>query len=476
MKKIFIFLLSSILCFSSSFAATSVTDNTITWTFDGDYTVGQFVNGDYWVLGPVTITAVDPAWSGTMNGAMVDPVPLAAQGFDTRASYTFLSANRQTFPCTLTAPAGDVISLISVRSGTKAVGGAAEVITDAAVLTVVAETPAANSFRPAYIDQTTAKTFYTTAQVDYNAVPTLALPAGASLPNLTQMANVWLDFGPKVSGATIHPRNQMPPYPRDSCKHMSDVALACLVDSPDRNTYINQMIQLGIDLYAIQERNSDGFRAYGGFGSGRKWPILFAGIVLNNAAMQAPRAYIWTGSTINKFGEDGHTYYGQPTVEYPSGKPLWGWDCDAVGYTYPYFGNHDCRDQNGLLEPHQMPNGGGYMFCCTSHVWVGEALAARLCSAQDMWNWNAFFDFVDRWVAWSPQSSDTANYGSLFVKAMWDDYRLLDATPTPTASNTPTITPTPTYTPTPTNTPLEQPTPTPTRKPRKRHFSGGFNN
>ena len=38
----------------------SVTQYGITWTFDKKVPVGQFINGDYYVVGPVTITAIDP--------------------------------------------------------------------------------------------------------------------------------------------------------------------------------------------------------------------------------------------------------------------------------------------------------------------------------------------------------------------------------------------------------------------------------
>jgi len=36
------------------YAATSVSQYGITWTFDKDYPTGQFCTGDYWVVGPVT--------------------------------------------------------------------------------------------------------------------------------------------------------------------------------------------------------------------------------------------------------------------------------------------------------------------------------------------------------------------------------------------------------------------------------------
>src|ERR1700733_11159330 len=39
----------------------SVTKDGITWTFSQPVPVGQFVTGDYYVIGPVTITTIDPA-------------------------------------------------------------------------------------------------------------------------------------------------------------------------------------------------------------------------------------------------------------------------------------------------------------------------------------------------------------------------------------------------------------------------------
>jgi len=62
MKKAYLSIIS-IICFlslSDGFAATSVSQFGITWTFDRDYTVGQFANGDWWVVGPVTITKIEP--------------------------------------------------------------------------------------------------------------------------------------------------------------------------------------------------------------------------------------------------------------------------------------------------------------------------------------------------------------------------------------------------------------------------------
>ena len=32
----------------------------ITWTFDRPVQAGQFINGDWWVIGPVTVTSITP--------------------------------------------------------------------------------------------------------------------------------------------------------------------------------------------------------------------------------------------------------------------------------------------------------------------------------------------------------------------------------------------------------------------------------
>jgi hypothetical protein len=42
--------------------------------------------------------------------------------------------------------------------------------------------------------------------------------------------------------------------------------------------------------------------------------------------------------------------------------------------------------------------GEGYRRCCTSKAWIGQALAARLVSAQQNWSHDAFFAYADRWM------------------------------------------------------------------------------
>ncbi|SPE56396.1 exported hypothetical protein [Verrucomicrobia bacterium] len=39
----------------------SVSEYGITWTFEKPARVGQFINGDWYVVGPVTVVKIDPA-------------------------------------------------------------------------------------------------------------------------------------------------------------------------------------------------------------------------------------------------------------------------------------------------------------------------------------------------------------------------------------------------------------------------------
>lgn len=80
---------------ASAFAATAraeltsaITEYGITWTFDKPYESGRFINGDYWVTGPVRIIAIEPPCvkedNHIYNGSQINPSPCdgVTQGFD----------------------------------------------------------------------------------------------------------------------------------------------------------------------------------------------------------------------------------------------------------------------------------------------------------------------------------------------------------------------------------------------------------
>lgn len=81
-------LLTIVLICQFTYAERQISQFGITWTFNRDYTLGQFANGDYWILGPVTIISIDPPSTQsngrTINGSMINPSPKlgSLQGYD----------------------------------------------------------------------------------------------------------------------------------------------------------------------------------------------------------------------------------------------------------------------------------------------------------------------------------------------------------------------------------------------------------
>src|SRR5215217_6807158 len=106
----------------------------ITWTFDKPAKTGQFITGDWWVVGPVTIVKITPApgpthsekldikinrWNDTSlkldttmrNGSMIVLKAGTTQGYDSRSG-SFRKKNAIILPLQLTPN----LSLISSES------------------------------------------------------------------------------------------------------------------------------------------------------------------------------------------------------------------------------------------------------------------------------------------------------------------------------------------------------------------------
>src|SRR5262245_17452131 len=66
----------------------SITKDGVTWRFSEPVEAGQFVNGDYYVVGPVTVTAISPEPQKSapyLNGSVLNlPTASGHSGFDSR--------------------------------------------------------------------------------------------------------------------------------------------------------------------------------------------------------------------------------------------------------------------------------------------------------------------------------------------------------------------------------------------------------
>ncbi len=309
----------------------------ITWTFDKEYEYGTFANGDYWVVGPVTIIAIDPPSTDidgrVINGAMLDPVAslgkpgpeYGAQGLDSSLADWNSSLN-------VGRPDGNDLSegnplviepnhsLVSAISGA-AVGAR---LTDAAVLTILASAPEPNSFRPAYAG-TDKSIKFNVSDLDYSSLGSLTPVASA--PSLATaegwFERPWPDWQQCVETG-LHASNNMPGYGADVAARIGQGALVLQLNytNAQKETLMIRFVQLGIDLYGILINNGNRvWEANGGFANGRKLPILFAGLVLDDANMKGIGSksgdYLYEGEygpgnippDYYHFGEDDDTFY-----------------------------------------------------------------------------------------------------------------------------------------------------------------------
>ncbi len=398
--------------------AASAAQYGITWTFDAPARVGRFVTGDWWVVGPVTVRGVTPAPAPGRSGSVVNPPAGKRQGYDDRI-HGYDNALRATFPRRLLP--GE--SLVSTHSVAKVGDRTPETVKGqycrgplrtAAVLTCLAAPPVDDAFRPPYCGK--LKPAFRARQLRRDRLPRLK-PAGP-LPDRALherfLQRIWLDHFYEWPGRAMHPLENMPDYGREITHIVSRVALMLLLDDPEKRheTLLLRFVQLGIDLYGITQSDSDLWRANGGHHSGRKWPILFAGIVLDHAGMRGVRA---------SFAEDQQTYHGKG---WRGQKALWRINTNKLReHEHLPPGQWSGPPFRGANNGHKSE---GYRKL-NGPTWVGQALAARLTGATGHWNHDAFFDYVDRWVAEEVAGKEgraaIGASGGPFVHAMWGAYR-----------------------------------------------------
>ena len=391
--------------------ARSLSRHGITWTFDREYPYGTYANGDYWVRGPVKIIGIAPGTreSDGWNGSMVNPPTAGKLGYGGHAGLDYssdlnLGLASPSKPKMVTGGSSIVSTVGRARQG-----DSDSEIEVAAVLTVIDTAPPARSFRPPYVG-TDKEPRGSADDLDLSRLP--RLPRVQEAPYPTSFApdfeRVWLDHVEGWYGRRLHPRAAMPDYGRDLANEINRASLVLMLDYEDHEKMplLVNLIQIGIDLHGIVEGGGTRhWTANGGHGSGRKWPILFAGHLLNDRAMMD----IGQRKDV-AFGEDEQTFF----VAVIAGKPnggFGGYGSEHLGMPEWRFGNTpDSADVRWDLA---------YRHCCTTAAWGGAVLSARLLGLVDEWNHPALFAYQDRYVATETQNQ----FWDPFTEQMWMAYR-----------------------------------------------------
>ena len=478
-------------------AVSTISQYGIAWTFQGKPVSGQFANGDYWVVGPVRIIRINPpsveqigtttltnfTLGGsnpkprTMNGSMLNPMTGGAfgvapkpgkdkrQGYDSEMYAWDPDAGRMYAPDDfydaklnvalgvnpahplLLQPDSSLISSISYESGKR------PQLKAAAILTVLGSAPPDNgstSFRPPYVG--TNKPQYSIKTLRKDRLPNL--PLVSSMPDLkaviAQFQRPWIDHFSHHSDGTQYtsPSENMPAYGREYCMAVGTASLLLMLKEDDlaakygenKDRLLIRFVQLGIDLYHVTE-NGGYWMGNGGLNHGRKWPIIFAGLMLDNERMctigsRSKQMPYWG------FAEDGQTkYIDQADVEMTH-SPQWAPDKRSTLEMYE-------KSDIGLPEW----NVGGFAPGLDGAVTMNKAysatyrpingmsypgiiLSALLMGQKTAWNHDALFDYTDRFVTWTlrirsidPIKARDDYYKALYVyggamqQAMWEAYR-----------------------------------------------------
>lgn len=410
---------------------TSVTKSGITWTFDQAYPVGQFVTGDYFVVGPITITSISPLPSSGRNGTMVDPAltigtPTNPQGYDSRifpSSITYSdSANvGLSLPTTIGATSS-VCSSVS-NSSSQPFGGigsipadsGAQALSEIQILTVVSEAPVVGSFRPFYrAGDKTMSASWLEGSIDYSALSNLTPSSGArSIADYaTYYSNPIIESAGWWINGQMKPSNQYS-YGREVAitSATAGLLLNCNYTNAQKRDLLIGLVQHGLDTY-MTIRAGGGWGQDGGHHQGRKLPAMIAGAVFNDTsiwtACAAGASTRWTGS----FQEDSAHFYTNSD--------------DVANKGYPSTGIAEwSSSSNPTTEPRSAWN---VTYRDINYAPGGPAALCALIMGMDVaWGNQAFFDYHDRArdgasEGWSGKPA-SVGWSTAWLSDMWDTYR-----------------------------------------------------
>ena len=403
----------------------SVSQYGITWTFDQPYPVGQFVNGDYFVVGPVTITEIDPPWGPDQWGYMRNGTMINDSGGDGRHGLDEYLATNNTLgygedinieaaangglPKTV-AVNNSVISAIGRNSETGE-GDLRPRLQSMAVLTVLSAAPYADAFRPSYVG--TDKTIYRWSQVQDNLW---------RLPNLTPVADTpsvdsyiadltrpwwWPLNGPAASWLCAV--DNMPHhYHRNIGRFLMQASVLLMMDVADRDDLLKHYVQLGIDQYATTVTQV-------GSSSQWQWPLIFTGIMLGDDDIRdtfATGSYYSSGharsmNQLYRIPEDVNSNVESSIV--PGGSGMRTWTGSTAAWRQQTH-NSNCYEQEHL-HPSEWAEVTSAEGCSqnlstretyrriNSPVYPGFGVAAAVMNAKDrFYRSDLYFDYAERWM------------------------------------------------------------------------------
>ena len=348
---------------------------------DLERSVGQRVRNGFMLNPPARMeVAYDSGVRNWFRPSLIGKLPVAMKPGDSLVS-------------TISMPKGLVLQAQLRNKIERGVGDGSPIRT-AAVLTCMSEPQPPDAFRPSFCDR--RQKIYMARNLRREllckAAATKSAPKIELYARFTQRPWVGTCFF-----GFEEPVENMPQYGLEYGRvvGISALLLCTDIDPEQKEPLLVNYVQVGIDLAGMIRAGHPGWTCWGGHGSGRKLPIVFAGLLMGDEQL----------ANINKsfpkvsFGEDEQTAYGD----------CWtGAKVVFAGHSGIDAATGVARQRNNGWGPyeHMQPSTWGsgqktsesYRRCCTSVGWVAQALALRLMKAEKTWGHDAFFDYVDRWM------------------------------------------------------------------------------
>lgn len=438
-NSIFVFILLFIFPFSAA-AVTTVTRHNITWEFADDEVCGTYINGDPWCVGPVTVITTSPMSTSIagriQHGSEINPPNAGGYGYDNQQNWTYSATNNVARPGGNDLSAGNQLTIVTgslVSTRTKDTTNTRPGIVDASVLTIVESYPAGNSFRPP-ITGTDKTSYWKLSDVNFSLLPRLnksivsTAPTEATVSANTTLDRLWFDVHGGIStGREFHPSNNMPDYGGSMAVTLGLLSNIVLLDYPQEilEPIVIRLIQYGIDVYGtikyyggsnVLSVSTQGalWMGGGGHGHGRKWPMIFAGLMLNDFnILEYADGQKWPIFQ----EEQQHFYVTQADVD----RERYTEDGrQRDPYTVEMIGTPEWGEQHAKQPQRDGSNWNTYYRNIVSPSIAGHILAAEIMGAKTLWNWPSAFDYQERWKKYQVEvEADIASYESSFTREMY---------------------------------------------------------
>lgn len=443
--------------------SSSITQRTVTLTFDGPVDFVTNFRGDTFIKGPVTLIGYTPAANGSginaRNGAMINPTSNLNQGYDGRYTgrgdgVTYSDSFNMGIGLPRTLNPGDSLIVTTSRDPTNP---SPSFITNASALdyaeifTIVSTLPPVNAFRPPYYG--TNKPIYTTDDIQTGLLGVYASPinpftAGpiidvTSSPAVS-LAETQLDqvHGSQSSYCAFIPAQQSEFYPAYRGGNAIRQMAYSMCNFSDRLQYTYNVIQMGID-YRWQSAAGRRFKGGAGFGGSRGIIALYAGKLLGNPdvlgtpwltlngneqdidptygwPMTKEDSIWWPEQASHYYSPNPYAGYVFPASYNPAGKggfanawPLYGdnqdngvssmaqnhSDRDPIGQYNGVGPNSRYQSYDASNQYNNIGPAGGYMHCCSNRYWSIGTIVLRMLGIHTNLNSPALLDFLDWWAA-----------------------------------------------------------------------------